>query len=299
MIVGITRFSVPLSKGVVLGCADNPRAALFNPDRLDAQFALFEAVTLPFMKAEKGIFLILVSAEMPEPWRTRLIDKVGRARKIHIREVEPGVRVPRVIRTFLKQLSEKNRDKYTIAYRLDADDGLPLGHNRILYDYRESGAQVIAHRNGIFVRWHNGLQIADVADETIAAGTAFVSQEPKEPRSLFTGHAKWTREYPSLILNDKASWLRTIHGKTDSARAREDVRWRAFEGTQRELFAARFPYIDVDALTAALKLAPAKAPVPKPAAVSVARPAAIAKPPAPPPTFLRRVRRYVKRRTGL
>jgi Putative rhamnosyl transferase len=263
MIVGITRFSVLSAKGWSLSRAENPSGALFAPDRLAAHFGLFEAITLPFMKAEPSIFLILISSLLPEPWLGRLQNDVKDAPNIHIREVAPDVSMTVVLQEFLVQLrGEDPTDKFIVTFRIDDDDCLAAGRTRALVKYRKSGAKIITHRSGLYVRWNGGLECAEVDYESNAQGIAYVSRKTSRHISLYGGHTKWTRKYDTLILNERTSWLRTIHNASDSSFRDHPAKWKPLKGARLRLFAERFPFIDLARVSSALEMASKVPPAP-------------------------------------
>ncbi len=253
MIVGIVRFSVLLNnaKAWVSSQAEDQAAILFTDERLAARFALFESATLPFMKGETSHFLILISTLLPAQWLQRLHDDIAGADHIHIRAIAPEGSMTPTITKFLTE--QRDGDEAICTYRLDDDDAMPPGRTALLTRRMRSGAKIIAHRNGIWLRWNNGLEFTEV--DTVGNGVGIASVAKVTDENIYTlgRHTQLPLKYDTYVINTRAGWLRSVHDMADTA-GRHNVTWRPLVGKDLEFFAARYPYIDLERYGAALRI---------------------------------------------
>lgn len=128
-VIGLCRFSYPTLDGFQSGPATLPEriAYLHDPVRLDERFRLFEAFTLPSIRAQTDAdftFLIVHGSDLPKAQRDRLHDLVAGIPQVVVQAHEPGPHRP-VMKGAIN--SVRRPGCYSIQFRNDDDDAVGTG----------------------------------------------------------------------------------------------------------------------------------------------------------------------------
>ena len=268
-VVGAVRFSVLMQEAAEFRLSrgasfEERRAILFDPERLELRFRIFEAVTLPSALAQPSeAFSLLVasSTELPEPFRTRLNDLLAPHPNVHLIEVAPDQPLPAQTRQALDRM---HPDAARMAVlRLDDDDGLasyftedliraikqwdrgqdmafsfPLGH---LLGLPEDPGQLLLHK-----MHHN---------YAIACGLTLLTTKGHR-RSIFElgwPHRMIDRALPTLSESKRPAYILVSHATNDTGT--ESIRWNRLRKCKlippaeaRKALGREFGHLDLDAL---------------------------------------------------
>ena len=220
-VAGLMRFSV-----VTQGNRGNFRATrkrelaevaalILSPERLEARFAVFEAIPLRAFDAQTDqdfTLNIMFSALMPEAYQRRLTALAEPRPYIKLVAVTPDRRVDEVARSCVPEVGGR-----CASFRIDDDDALNPGY---VADLRAAATddnvgKVVTLQNGVYLQPEGGdLLVQDVVYPANAYGLAFVSEDGT---TIFDqGAHQKVRERPIAILRRPRAWIRTLHGGSDS-----------------------------------------------------------------------------------
>lgn len=225
-VIGICRFSYPALGGFKTE-HESPEARaryLYAPERLDERFRLFEAFTLPSLRAQTDpdfTFLIVIGEDFPPARLAQLRDLTRDMPQVVIQARPPG-RHRTVMADAIASVRKPLR--YSIQFRLDDDDAMGVGfvakQRRILrqhYPLFEGSRHVAVD----FTRGWN----ARLAPEGILAepanqlflGVAFaITFRPDTQLSVmnFTHHEVW-QHMPTITRTDPDMWVRGVNAHND------------------------------------------------------------------------------------
>ena len=223
----LMRFSYPALGGFRLskGGVDRVRAALYNPERLERRFALFEKLTLPSLLNQNPHnceIAIIIGNDLPRPYRARLetlVAPLARARLFPLPPIKnEAAHVVAALRT--------DKVEHLATTRLDDDDALALDClakiERICQTVMDTKLVplplCIAFNNGLFLKKSpNGLSLYGAPQKTpIGIGLTLLA-----PRTL--GQTVYTRNHRSVgacwnCITDATSlsFIRSVHDDNDS-----------------------------------------------------------------------------------
>jgi len=152
----ITRFSIldydtKAFQIVIKNKKEEYNNKLFNEERLDHKFNVFEKVTYPSIIgqiAQNYIWLIYTSKWLPDKYKTRLEKIVNKNQKIKIK----------YIANFKELQEDKQKIKWIKPYstiRLDDDDGLYNKFLSTINEYKNEDGLFISFPNGIKYKYEN------------------------------------------------------------------------------------------------------------------------------------------------
>ena len=268
-IIGVVRFSVLMEEPAEFRVSKRTTleercAELFDPDRLEDRFRIFEAVTLASALAQTDgnwTLLVVGSTEMPEPFRTRLRDLLAPHTDVRLAEMAPDQSLPDFVRTEIDRL-HPDAPRHAV-FRLDDDDGL--------------SRRFISHLRQVITRWDRGENIAfsfpyghliGLPDEAgkllfrrvhhsfgIACGLTLLTGRGFEhgPFNLGVQHRMIDRMIPTVCESDGPAYVLISHATNDTGE--DSVRWRQLrqgkpvqpDAIRREL-GPDFAHLDLDAL---------------------------------------------------
>ncbi|WP_417599464.1 glycosyltransferase [Pararhodobacter oceanensis] len=226
-VIGICRFSYNALGGFKREHeSPEARAAyLYAPARLDERFRLFEAITLPSVRAQTDkdfTFLIVISEDFPPERRAQLEALTADIPQVVIQAHPPGNH-----RAVMKQAinSVRRRGCYSVQFRLDDDDAInrrfvaetrktlrqhyPLfrASRHVVLDYTR-GFNVRAGAEGLAAEPANQLHLG------VAYAIIFRSDVSLSVMN-FTHHTAW-QHMPTISKTDKNMWLRGVNDHNDS-----------------------------------------------------------------------------------
>lgn len=269
LILGVTRFSVltarsltnwDLSRG---GGVEEAAAKLFDPARLEKRFRLFEAITLPFLRAEAAAseefhLLVITSTLLPWLWFKRLRGLVGDIPGIKLIRLSPERSIGTTIN---KEAARRLHDNHTsvVTYRLDDDDALFVGHTEALQRASNGNiGKIITHPNGLYLTTDGSdglLHMSDMVYPSIALGLAYVSQRDSIMNIFSCGrHSATGQRYELVMPQRPRAWIRTVHDAADTyARMKKGTQYQAYPPSHlSELLQNEFGALDFTAVHAAL-----------------------------------------------
>lgn len=254
-IIALIRFSYPAENGFTISSDDiaATEARLYDPDRLEARFHLFEKLTLPSLKAQTdGDFttVLLIGKTLPKPARERLMDLV---------DPLPGARVialpslPHYTATRrAMNMAERPGRTHMTGFRLDDDDALDINH---IARMRERVATLVpmmgmdrplmtGSNAGWFLRIDPaGNSISRVVERLpIGVGLALTTPFGHGETIFRRNHRLAPQFFNSFTDAETPAFIRTIHAGNDSdavaTGSSEPMDW-ATAGPQIE---AHFPF---------------------------------------------------------
>lgn len=157
--VGICRFSYAGKGGFKVGYDDHDtlKAYLFNEDRLEERFRLFEAITLPCVAGQTDpdfTFLIVTANGLPAPALARL-----QALTAHIPQCQIIQYPPRPHRLIMNRAINQWRgepDAPCLQFRLDDDDAMALSFVANLKQTAEDLSAITARHHSVAVDFNQG-----------------------------------------------------------------------------------------------------------------------------------------------
>jgi len=226
-IIGICRFSYNALGGFKREHATPAERAayLYAPERLDERFRLFEAITLPSIRAQSDqdfTFLIVIGEDFP-PGRLAQL----KALTTDIPQVVIQAHAPGYHRPVLKEAINSVRRKgcYSIQFRLDDDDAI---NARFLAEarktlrvhfplFRASRHVVLDYTRGYNVRaGAEGLAAEPANHLFLGVAYAMILRPDVSLTVMNFGHHLAWQHMPTLTKTDKDMWLRGVNEHNDS-----------------------------------------------------------------------------------
>ncbi len=105
---------------------DARAALLFAPERMEMRFRFFEALALPSLIAQDRDdweFIVLYASQLPDPYRSRLLDLLAPHPNIHAVPTEPDDWLPGKVRRQMNRRAAPEVERW-VSFRLDDDDAL-------------------------------------------------------------------------------------------------------------------------------------------------------------------------------
>lgn len=257
-VIGLCRFSYPAIGGfqVEHHTTDERIRYLYQPERMQERFRLFETVALPCLREQTDAefdLIVVIGDSLPDHYRDQLRDLVADMPQVRILS-QP----PRRQREVMKQLlQEARRDPAApcLQFRHDDDDAVSVDFvARLRQLARDCDGLVGANRTVAFD--FNRGYVAELGADGIAA-TEVVRPLNVAALGMYVAagcrltvmnfaHHKIGRFMPVVSLTDTPMWVRTHNGFNDS---RQSVKSEApvtpLSREQEADFAARFA-IDAD-----------------------------------------------------
>jgi hypothetical protein len=230
-IKGLVRFSYPSIGGFRISSGRSPEElqhTLFERDRLESRFELFEKITLPTVlrQSDMGFSLgILVGDLLPDWARDRLDGLVEDHKCLHI--VQQPMRPHfRAIRDAYTDLPTDDGATHIASFRLDDDDGL---HRDLIARVRtlalglhamrdEDRPFVIGFNRGYFLRLDSPDEpLFEVTERTpLGIGLTLVAPVGEATNIYRRNHRSVGAYYDVYTESSRPMFLRTVHGGNDS-----------------------------------------------------------------------------------
>jgi len=226
-VIGVCRFSWPALGGFKTE-HDTPEERarfLYAPERLDERFRLFEAFTLPSLRAQTDqdfTFLIVTGDDLPKARRDQLHDLTRDMPQVVIEAHPPGIH-RHVLRDAINRL--KRKGVWSIQFRHDDDDAISRRFiaetRRTLRDhfplFQRTGHGVIDFTRGWNARGSAQGILAEPAN-TLFLGVAYaMAFRPGDPLTVmnFFHHRAW-EHLPAIVRIDPDMWVRGVNDHNDS-----------------------------------------------------------------------------------
>lgn len=254
-IVGMVRFSYPAENGfsATLKDADADRARLFDTDRLLARFHLFEALTLPSLRAQTdGDFglCVLAGEGLPDWARDRLQAGLADLPGAQIVTLPVMKHYQATQAAFDRMLQPQ--DTHLTSFRLDDDDAVDrdlvarlrrlsqgltdlAGPDRML---------AIGFNRGFFLEVSpEGNRLYDVVEKLpLGIGLALTAPVASRENVFRRNHRLLPQFFTTYTDADTPAFIRTVHTGNDSDAHVTGQRDQMKPGRIAREIAARFPF---------------------------------------------------------
>jgi hypothetical protein len=211
--------------GNMVGMSLEDRARmLFDPVRLEARFALFEAVCLPSLAAQnpdRFDAMLLSSAALPDRWKERLEGLLADHPNISARYDEPDQHSDAFTRALAERFdTDHSKSHVRATVRLDDDDALSADFSDRIQPFVKPGL------NGFALTFPKGY-LVDVRQDPImvsehekmchSLGLAFMSARPWKKHIYNVGPHLRTAEFvPTVVDAKRPMFVRLLHAHNAS-----------------------------------------------------------------------------------
>ncbi|GAB4275106.1 MAG: glycosyltransferase [Pararhodobacter sp.] len=226
-VIGLCRFSYPALGGFKTEheTPEDRARFLYAPERLDERFRLFEALTLPSLRAQTDpdfTFLIVVGTDLPADRMAQLRDLTRDMPAVVIKAYPPGRH-----RDVMKEAINSVRKPlcYSIQFRLDDDDAVGVTFvAKLRKALRQHFPLFEASRHVAvdFTRGYNlradarGLHAEPANQLYLGVGFAIVFRPDTRLSVMnFTHHEVW-QHMPTITRTDPDMWIRGVNDHNDS-----------------------------------------------------------------------------------
>ena len=249
-VIGLCRFSFPATAGFQAGpqTLAERAAYLYDPARLDERFRLFEAFTLPSIRAQSDpdfTFLIVVGTDLPPARLAQLRDLTADMPQVVIQAHAPGEHRP-VMKAAINSVRRKGC--YSIQFRNDDDDAVGVEFVATLRRTLQEAAPLFqAHRHVVvdFTRGWNvlasahGIQAEPV--QRLFLGVAYgIIFRPDVALSVMNfGHHDAWKHMPTITRTEADMFLRGGNDHNDSG-TRHSAALPLLTADQERLFQRAF-----------------------------------------------------------
>lgn len=228
-IIGLIRFSYPALNGFTQGSDDvaADRARLFSEDRLSARFRLFEALTLPSLRAQTDADYrlgVLVGEGLPPSARDRLEAALSDLPDAHVVSLPP-MKHYQATQAAFAQLTD-DRTTHLTSFRLDDDDAVDrrlIARLRGLADGLTAMAGrdrivTIAFNRGFFLELDPaGNRVFDVTEKLpLGIGLAMTAPVASHENIFRRNHRLLPQFFTTYSDADTPAFIRTVHPGNDS-----------------------------------------------------------------------------------
>lgn len=239
-IVGVIRFSLVTTDylSAQFDKVEDVANFVFDEERLERRFRLFEEICWPSLEAQASKDLdltILTSADMPGKWMRRLRDRMGELSWARIRAVPPGP----LYRSVREAYHAVPADGFThrTTFRLDDDDGVDLGYVTRLGKLCRKLKNVplgpsplaLAFNRGLYVEYGpEGTRFYEAQERMpLSVGCAIMAPVDYPENVYLYNHRSLGIENNTYMDRDCITYLRSIH--------RDNKSNPHFSGTTQEL----------------------------------------------------------------
>ncbi len=227
-VIGLCRFSYPALGGfqVEHDTIEERAAYLYASSRMEERFTLFEAITLPGIKAQTDpdfTLVVVIGEAMPAEYESRLRDLCASVPQIQIRK-EPPERHRPIMQRILNE-TRRNKSDPCLQFRLDDDDGVAVDFVQELRLAASDCPGMLKRHKFVAFDFNNGfLGSAQAEGFMVAEGvrayqTAALAMYVAggAHRSIMNfGHHRIFHSMPSVTLNRRAMFLRSHNQFNDS-----------------------------------------------------------------------------------
>jgi len=230
-VIGLIRFSIlPKSPGAFAISKNKSsriyKEALFDPQRLNKRFAIFETVTLPSLdgQVDKDFYIIIcASTYLPEPYKERLEYLSSTRRYLTIRYFDDSLFMQRIASICVGDIQKSNR---VINFRLDDDDAISFDFIENLKNVSSlcGAGQVITFQRGVYIRGGAAgrLDVAELNYPKIAIGLSHIRSSQDNSTIFDCGnHVKIDDDKVFNVKTPIFWWIRSVYGESDSRHLRD------------------------------------------------------------------------------
>ena len=262
-VIGLCRFSYPALGGFqVEHKSPEARAAyLYDPARIDERFRMFEAFTLPALRAqtdEDFTFVVVIGEDFPTPMRNRLESLLADLPQAQVQAWPSGPH-REVMREAINAVREERKSP-CLQFRMDDDDAVSVHFVERLRTLAGECRPLLRHNTHVAFDFNtgwvaspgaNGIRAVQVVEHLWTPALAMSTKGKHRNTIMNFGHTKLGRFMPVITMPTPHMFLRGHNDHNDS-RQKENIRRFNLEPLDVEgeaLFRAEFN-VDADAVRA-------------------------------------------------
>lgn len=227
-VIGLCRFSYPAIGGfqVEHETVEERVAFLYDPERLEMRFAMFEAFTLPSLKAQTDqdfTFLVVIGDDLPDNYVHRLQNLVSGIPQVVLQRHAPGPHRD-VMKAAINSVRHPSTDP-CLQFRLDDDDAVAITYVETLRAKAEKATELLDQERSIAIDFNQGHIATPCAEGILAAPrqagywspalALMISQESDTTVMNFSHHRIW-KTMPTLTFPGIDMMVRGINDHNDS-----------------------------------------------------------------------------------
>ncbi|MGX9352999.1 putative rhamnosyl transferase [Shimia sp. W99] len=234
-VIGICRFSYPAIGGFQVDHAtpEERMTFLYDPERMEERFRLFESFTLPCLKAQTDpdfTFLVIIGDSMPRRWRNRLTDLLADMPQAILQAHAPGPHRP-VMKSAINS-ARLERDAPCLQFRIDDDDAVNIRYVERLREAAQDLRPLMLKNRHIAIDFNQGyiaaptkrgIKATPVVEHLWTAGLAMAIRPGVDLTILNFGHSKISRFMPVTSFTGEDMFLRG-HSDFNDSRQKKNVR---------------------------------------------------------------------------
>lgn len=204
---------------------------LYNPERLEKRFHLFENLTLPSLvrQTDENFKLgILIASSFPKESLLRLKNLVSKYKNFQIIQLPTMIHIRAIYQAYDLLITEANTT-HIASFRLDDDDAVHKDIIACTREHAETMVQVGTNRvNPFIISFSRGFYLRAKTNKSdysfgefyektpVAAGMTLVSPVGNRCNVFRRNHRKANQFFNCYSDMDKPMFIRTFHGDNDS-----------------------------------------------------------------------------------
>lgn len=234
-VIGLCRFSYPALGGFQVD-HETPQERmkfLYEPQRMEDRFRLFEAFTLPPLRAqtdENFTFLVVIGDQMPAVYRDRLYAVLDDIPQAIVQQHAPGPH-----RQVISQAINSVRNQQTcpsLQFRMDDDDAVSVRYVASLREAAQDLRPLIRKNRHIGIDFNqgwiaagtsDGIQAKPIVEHLWTAALAMAVQPDANITIMNFGHSKLPRFMPMTSFTGEDMFVRG-HSVHNDSRQKASVR---------------------------------------------------------------------------
>ncbi|MFY9209964.1 MAG: putative rhamnosyl transferase [Aestuariivita sp.] len=257
-VIGLCRFSYPGEGGfqVEHDSLAERIAYLYAPERMNARFAQFEAITLPGLKAQSDpdfTFVIVIGDSLPEQWRARLDALLSDFPQAQVQVHPPGPH--RQVMQAALNAARRDIDAPCLQFRHDDDDAVAVDFvARLRQSARENARLVDDNRlvafdfqRGFSARpGPSGIEVAETLLPLYGVALGMAVRGGVRQSIMNFAHKKLARFMPVVSESESLMFVRGHNDHNDSRQKAgiAPLQLALMDGATAELFRDRFAIED-------------------------------------------------------
>lgn len=228
-IKGLMRFSYLSENGFAKSMSDLSamRAMLYDPERLERRFRLFERLAFHTMALQDDTDFscaVLIGECFPDAWRNRLEQIIAEFAPMRLVALPPMVHI-QAVKAAYNALPDDPSASHVATFRQDDDDAM---HRETTARIRAVGDAVLQVRpddKPFIIAFNRGLYLDAAADQPLSEwyeraplgiGLAMVTAKGDHATVFRRNHRNLVEYYDCYTEIAKPMWIRSVHEDNDS-----------------------------------------------------------------------------------